>query len=790
MPYICLARSDVPEGTVQVLDLQPNSSQGVPAYTPGGQTRYVNRVQNETSMVRPNGTLDEDQIDGLSAYLLDRVEPGGLETASSTLTMTSPHNGDTVDIAGVTFTAVENAATGFIQMAGPQNGDTVTVKTVVFTCVENFATGTATMAATHDGDTIAIKGVTFTCKENFATGTAQINGVTEVGGDTFTIAGITFTAKNAGPLGMQEFLDAQAPNSDLTSADSLRSQAMGYFVANNINLLAALDPPGGDTVRFSVKAPAARGLAGEATLISTNNATITLSGANLVCPPVVAASQEFLGQLQTAGGLNTEIATSLAATINDAASQALLVAAIIPPGGATCAAATGGTAVVTMTADLRGLQGQFALVENTVGVRILVSGANMIATVPDPAAQEFAGLLQAVGGNNDSVATSLALTINDATPVTGSQALLAAVAPLGVVCSAVTSAPLANTVYLTAGSLGLQGEFALAESTATVRMTVSGAAMGATVPLAGSQEFAGVLQAIGGTNAAVATTLRTTLTHPASIILMKAANPGIGDDGAYVGAAPPVGAVLTLQPLNLVAGIPTVLVGTVGSLECVTGNAATIVPDALTLASGVLSRIHQLWSATQMGTTSAALIARVDAGLNLQLADINTVLLANCGGELTAAGGTTSTGVVREILSILAGRGYRAKRLNAAGAANQYMAAASPLSQWNATQRGAFTEAVLVYGTGMIDGEIKPVNIGGDTENREVSGIRQTVDTDSFQISLTSGALARLCAGIDLWTRNSGVPFFPWTFQSTLTFPEVENVRVLTVYSDTGVVLA
>jgi len=789
MPYICLARSDVPEGTVQVLDLQPNSSQGVPAYTPGGQTRYVNRVQNDTSRVRPNGTLDEDQIDGLSAYLLDRVEPGGLETASSTLTMASPHNGDAVDIAGVTYTAVENAAAGFVQMAGPQNGDTVSIKTVVFTCVENFAVGTATMAATHDGDTLAVKGVTFTCKENFATGTAQINGVTEAGGDTFTIAGITFTAKNAGPLGMQEFLDAQAPNDDLTSANSLRSQTMGYFVANNINLTAALDPPGGDTVRYTVIAPAARGLAGEATLISTNNATITLSGPNLVCPPVVVASQEFLGQLQTAGGLNTQIATSLAATINDAASQALLVAAIIPPGGATCAAATGGTATVTLTADLRGLQGQFALVESTAGVRIQVSGANMIAAVPDPAAQEFAGLLQAVGGNNDAVATSLALTINDATPVTGSQALLAAVAPLGVVCSAVTSAPLANTVYLTAGSLGLQGEFALAESTAAVRMAVSGAAMAATAPLAGNQEFAGILQAVGGTNAAVAFTLRTTITHPASIVLMKAANPGIGDDGAYVSCVAPVGAVLTLLPWNVV-GVPAVLVGPDGSLECNSATPATLVPDATTLVTNVLNRTHQLWSATQMATTSAALIARVDAGLSLQLADINTVLLANCGGELTAAGGTTSTGVVREILSILAGRGYRAKRLNAAGTANQYMAVGSPLYLWNATQRGAFTEAVTVYGTGMIDGEIKPVNIGGDTENREVSGIRHTVDTDSFQISLTSGALARLCAGIDLWTRNSGVPFFPWTFQSTLTFPEVENVRVLTVYSDTGVVLA
>ena len=46
MPYICLARTDIPDGTLQVLDLVPNTSLRS-NLDPPGQTRYVNRVQND-----------------------------------------------------------------------------------------------------------------------------------------------------------------------------------------------------------------------------------------------------------------------------------------------------------------------------------------------------------------------------------------------------------------------------------------------------------------------------------------------------------------------------------------------------------------------------------------------------------------------------------------------------------------------------------------------------------------------------------------------------------------------
>ena len=61
MPYICLARADLPNGTVQVVDLTPNSSQRSEPYDPPGQTRYVNRVQNNPVYFTAAGVTTRDE---------------------------------------------------------------------------------------------------------------------------------------------------------------------------------------------------------------------------------------------------------------------------------------------------------------------------------------------------------------------------------------------------------------------------------------------------------------------------------------------------------------------------------------------------------------------------------------------------------------------------------------------------------------------------------------------------------------------------------------------------------
>ena len=111
MPYICLARGDVPDSTLQVLDLLPNSSQSIPSLTPPGESRYVNRVKTGTATINAAGTLDGTKLDGLGAYLIDNVEPGGLEQAAGSITilvgLAAP---DTIVLNGVTFTATVGAA--------------------------------------------------------------------------------------------------------------------------------------------------------------------------------------------------------------------------------------------------------------------------------------------------------------------------------------------------------------------------------------------------------------------------------------------------------------------------------------------------------------------------------------------------------------------------------------------------------------------------------------------------------------------------------------------------------
>lgn len=69
--YICLRRSDIDDGTLQILDLWPNTSQRNQVIDPPGQTKYVNRYQNDTLALSGSATAAEYK--GLAAYLIDHV---------------------------------------------------------------------------------------------------------------------------------------------------------------------------------------------------------------------------------------------------------------------------------------------------------------------------------------------------------------------------------------------------------------------------------------------------------------------------------------------------------------------------------------------------------------------------------------------------------------------------------------------------------------------------------------------------------------------------------------------
>ena len=92
MPYICVANSAIPDGSLQILDLSPNTSQALSAQI--GQTKYSNRAvagtlrARSTTSVTQTVTATQD-IQGLSAYLMDKVHPCGLEAALASITFAS-----------------------------------------------------------------------------------------------------------------------------------------------------------------------------------------------------------------------------------------------------------------------------------------------------------------------------------------------------------------------------------------------------------------------------------------------------------------------------------------------------------------------------------------------------------------------------------------------------------------------------------------------------------------------------------------------------------------------------
>ena len=88
MPYLCKIRTDIPDGVLQVLDLSPNTSLRNAAVDAPGQTKYCSRVQSDTVKTKASGGDDVTVADyrGLAAYLLDRVEQGGLAAGTSALT--------------------------------------------------------------------------------------------------------------------------------------------------------------------------------------------------------------------------------------------------------------------------------------------------------------------------------------------------------------------------------------------------------------------------------------------------------------------------------------------------------------------------------------------------------------------------------------------------------------------------------------------------------------------------------------------------------------------------------
>lgn len=78
MPHIILKRDDIPAGTLQVLDLDPNESQRNLIYDPPGQSKYVDPVARALPQVaNAAGTITlVNEVSGLEAWFLANVDDG------------------------------------------------------------------------------------------------------------------------------------------------------------------------------------------------------------------------------------------------------------------------------------------------------------------------------------------------------------------------------------------------------------------------------------------------------------------------------------------------------------------------------------------------------------------------------------------------------------------------------------------------------------------------------------------------------------------------------------------
>lgn len=86
MPFICLARTDIPNSTLQITDLWPNKSQTNPAIDPPAVgPLYINAVT--TATVTLSGAFAFTKaVAGLAAYLVANVQAAGAGGAALTPT--------------------------------------------------------------------------------------------------------------------------------------------------------------------------------------------------------------------------------------------------------------------------------------------------------------------------------------------------------------------------------------------------------------------------------------------------------------------------------------------------------------------------------------------------------------------------------------------------------------------------------------------------------------------------------------------------------------------------------
>jgi hypothetical protein len=216
--------------------------------------------------------------------------------------------------------------------------------------------------------------------------------------------------------------------------------------------------------------------------------------------------------------------------------------------------------------------------------------------------------------------------------------------------------------------------------------------------------------------------------------------------------------------------------------------------DAFTLATNNNTRLAKsaskvipikvLGTSTRYKAAADAIIARLDAGNSITLANVNSVLTTHFGGTTTLST-SSSVGTLADVLDILSGRGF-----SVPGGTALFTTPTSDPTWVGGTNKGSFTSTVTTYGEEFERGEWRPSTLGGDALSVENKPIRSTVDSDAFQQSMLNGQLSKFASTITLFPDSDALPFIPTAYQPESRHKsETTLTRLITVYDEDGNVL-
>lgn len=195
MPYIAQVRTDIPEGTLQVLDLQPNDSQRNYIYDPPAQAKYVRRPDNDAVLLSGTGPIvTTAEFSGVAAWMLDHIEDGG--GAALTAAEANQNAADVIALldagAAMTLAAVNGALTTGAIGGGTSTGTLAELLEVMSGAVYVLPAGSvvdtdgSTFNTVQSGSLTHVRHTFFTGSFNISRGEGKLSELTDA---AFTYGG-------------------------------------------------------------------------------------------------------------------------------------------------------------------------------------------------------------------------------------------------------------------------------------------------------------------------------------------------------------------------------------------------------------------------------------------------------------------------------------------------------------------------------------------------------------------------------------------------------------------------